>query len=144
MSEQDHGRDNGRGKNGEGGTENEFYDIDETVVLEGEGNFRHYSWPLSVEDGGSAKAVIRAISRTDHPFNTYVVPEDELEYLENGEEFWREYYDSRSKKLSDTFEFGGKDEKPYRHSDKYRLVVTMNDSNWRKEPKLTMKFRIEK
>lgn len=122
--------------------EDSFYSINETVEITGDsGGRRCHVWDIEEDVGERSKFVIRAIARNSNEnIQCYILPKEEVESFKNGQNVWWEYRSSSDTKVTDEVEISSDDERPFRHSGDYVLVVEVTRRKTTPH-KVSVKFR---
>lgn len=119
------------------------YTIDETITLPKDDRLE--TWDLDVDPEKEEKHVIRAIARTNSTqIQAYILPKEEVEFIESGENVWWEYRSSKTGRLKDSTLISPDDEDPYYHEGDYVLAIRgIANHGAPDELKVTVKFRRE-
>lgn len=132
MSEE-HGKDRGKGD------DDSPYIIDETVELEDYDNRQGYVWDIEEDIDPSSEYVLRGISRDEGTSVKFLVlPDEEAEAFQNGDNYWPEWDISGRDKTSATIRVNTEDEDPYYHSGDLKLAVERTSGGGNR---VTVKFR---
>lgn len=129
------GHDNGESSRPE-------YIIDETFTVSREDPVE--SWDLDYDPQEEETHVIRAIARSSHTtFRVYILPKEELEFIEDDEKVWPEYRSSKTERLKEKTTISHEDEDPYYHDGDYVLALRIYGTNSDNKAKISMKYRRE-
>lgn len=114
------------------------YVIDETIELEDFGGHKGYIWDIDEDIDPESEYVVRAISRDSGSIQVEILPEEEAEALEAGENYWPEWTSRSGDKISQVAKVDLDDEDPYYHSGDLKLAVVRTSTD---AERVTMKFR---
>lgn len=120
------------------------YIIDETVTVSKGDPVE--SWDLDYDPRDEETHVIRAIARTENTnVQVYILPKEELEFIEDDENVWWEYRSIRNDRLKEEVSVSHEDEDPFYHDGDYVLAVKAIEQNRHvpDELKFSVKYRRE-
>lgn len=123
-----------RGSSNEG----DHYLIDETVELEDFDGNMGYVWEIEEDMDPESEYTIRAIARSRGNIEVHILPVEEAEAFESGENFWPEWSTPSQTEIQADAAIDTDDEDPYFHSGDLRLAVERTGGT---PEKVTMKFR---
>lgn len=115
------------------------YVVDETVELDGDESFKYHTWDLGVDPDENEKYRLYVISRDGIGVRGHVLPEEEVEHFEKGQEVWSKYRSTYADRITDEFEITVDDEDPYPASADYVLAVATDRAGDR-VPTVTVKL----
>lgn len=132
MSEHSEGK---KGSN----SNNSPYIIDETVQLEDFDGRAGYVWDIGEDIDPTSEYVIRAISRNAGTIEVLILPEEEAEAFQRGDNYWPEWKSPNETRISQEVTINTEDEDPYFHSEDLKLAVEASTHDVGE--RVTMKFR---
>lgn len=99
------------------------YDIDETVELTGDENFKYHTWDLDVDPSAEESYSLYAISRDGVSVRSYVLPAEEVEFFERNQVVWTKHRSGYGERLSEEISLAENEDDPYPASADYVLAL---------------------
>lgn len=116
------------------------YEIDETVELEGDSNFKYHVWDIDADPAAGETYSLYVISRDGVSVRSHVLPADEVEFFEEAQVVWTKHQSGYGERLSEEVEIAESDDDPYPASADYVLAVATDRAGDR-SPTVTVKLR---